>query len=166
MARLTILLGFLASLAGVLGLRGFGAPLPDPGARFDYDGALEAFLARREEIAELARRRREALLPPGPEEAPEEEDAPLVALDSPELERGSLAYARCVVCHGRRGEGKRSQNAPAIGGQFDWYLEGQLFEMRDGRRENRTMMPYIRRLSDQDLRDLAAYISRLPWAGD
>lgn len=162
MARLVVLLGFLSSLAAVLGFRDPGAA-PARGARFDYAAVHAAFLERREEVLELARLRRDLLFPPGEEEPEEAPDVPLVALDTPELERGSAAYARCVVCHGRAGEGKRSQNAPAIGGQYDWYVEGQLVEMRAGRRENRTMMPYIQRLTDQDVRDLAAYIARLPW---
>ena len=66
---------------------------------------------------------------------------------------------------GNRGQGKASQKAPAIGGQFDWYLVEQVKAMKSGVRVNAVMMPYIKKLSDQDIADLAAYITKLPHMG-
>ena len=154
---------FGVSLAVILGLREFRAFAVGE-SRFDYGEVEESFMQKREEVALLAQRRMERFAPKI-EEVAAEPAQPLVVLDTPELVRGSEAYARCIVCHGRAGGGKKSQNAPAIGGQYDWYIEKQIMDMQAGRRENQTMMPYIRKLSVQDIKDLAAYISRLPWPG-
>ena len=90
---------------------------------------------------------------------------PLVPLLTKELQRGAKLYKKCILCHGRRGQGKKSQKAPAIGGQFDWYLEEQMSHMQAGRRVNKVMYPYIRNLNPQDIKDLALYISKLPPMG-
>ena len=89
----------------------------------------------------------------------------LVELTTPELQRGSELYKKCIVCHGKRGQGKASQNAPAIGGQYDWYVANQVNNMKNGTRINKVMNPYIARLSEQDVKDLAVYISKLPFMG-
>ncbi|MFZ9001310.1 MAG: c-type cytochrome [Bacteriovoracaceae bacterium] len=86
-----------------------------------------------------------------------------VALDTPELKRGFKLYSKCIVCHGKLGSGKKSQNAPKIGGQFDWYVALQISNMQKGIRVNKAMEPYIKKLSSQDIADLSAYISKLPW---
>lgn len=40
---------------------------------------------------------------------------------------GALAYAKsCASCHGEFGEGDRSQRAPPLVNQQDWYLTGQM----------------------------------------
>lgn len=159
--RLVVFLGFLTTLVLVLNFRSYQS-LPPTRDRFDYEQAAQALAAHREEMVELERKRMELLFPPEVEEIIEEE-GPLVVLDTPELERGHALYSKCIVCHGRDGRGKRSQNAPAIGGQYDWYVEKQVIDMQAGLRENQTMMPYIKRLSPEDIEDLATYISRLPW---
>ena len=90
-------------------------------------------------------------------------EGPLVVLDTPQLTHGSELYKACVVCHGKRGDGKKSQNAPKIGGQMQWYIEKQLTDMKSGARVNKVMMPYLKKLEGNDFKDLAAYISKLPW---
>ena len=84
---------------------------------------------------------------------------------TPQLERGAKLYKRCILCHGPRGRGKRSQKAPAVGGQYDWYVESVILAMQKGERINKLMNPYIKNLSAQDIADLAAYISKLPSMG-
>lgn len=88
---------------------------------------------------------------------------PLVVLDTPQLVNGNKLFAKCVVCHGKEGQGKKGQKAPAIGGQHAWYLEASLIAMKSGKRVNKVMNPYIKKLEQQDFKDLAAYISKLPW---
>ena len=83
---------------------------------------------------------------------------PLMAQDA---EKGASLYKKCIVCHGKSGEGKRSQKAPRIGGQFDWYVYQQLKDIKSMVRKNDAMMPYVKNLSDQDFKDLSAYISSL-----
>ena len=80
---------------------------------------------------------------------------------SQSVEKGAGLYKKCVVCHGKAGEGKRSQKAPRIGGQFEWYLYKSLKDMKSKVRKNDVMMPYIKDLSDSDFKDLSAYISKL-----
>jgi cytochrome c oxidase subunit 2 len=43
---------------------------------------------------------------------------------------GARLYAPCVACHGSKGEGKPTLNAPAIAGQDAAYLERQLRNFR------------------------------------
>ena len=78
-----------------------------------------------------------------------------------DVEKGASLYKKCIVCHGKNGEGKRSQKAPRIGGQYDWYIFQQLKDIKSMVRKNEAMMPYVKKLSDQDFKDLAAYISSL-----
>ena len=92
-------------------------------------------------------------------------EGPLVELSTPQLVAGNDLYKKCVVCHGKRGEGKAGQKAPAIGGQFDWYVKTQITNMMSGARVNKVMMPYISKLSPDDVAALSAYISKLPYMG-
>ena len=80
-------------------------------------------------------------------------------------EKGAKLYKKkCVACHGKQGEGKKSQKAPKLAGQHDWYLYEQLVAIQSGKRVNKKMMPFVKGLSDQDLKDLAVYISTsFPW---
>ena len=106
--------------------------------------------------------KRLALLHPVKKVEEEVVEGPLVVLDTPQLVHGSEVYKTCIVCHGRKGEGKKSQKAPEIGGQLEWYIEKQLADMKSGVRINKLMDPYLRKLEAQDFKDLAAYISKLP----
>lgn len=91
------------------------------------------------------------------------EYAPVVDLNTPQLVSGHKLYTQCISCHGKGGEGKASQKAPFIGGQFDWYIEKQLTDMKAGVRSNPVMNAVLKGLSPQDMKDLAAYVSKLPW---
>ena len=97
------------------------------------------------------------------EEVVVKEYAPVVDLNTPQLVSGNKLFGQCISCHGKGGEGKASQKAPHIGGQYDWYIEKQLTEMKDGTRNNPVMVTILKGLSPQDMKDLAAYVSRLPW---
>jgi cytochrome c553 len=91
------------------------------------------------------------------------EYAPIVDLNTPQLVSGHKLYNQCISCHGKGGEGKSSQKAPFIGGQYDWYIEKQLTDMKAGVRVNVAMNTILKALSPADMKDLAAYVSRLPW---
>lgn len=71
------------------------------------------------------------------------------------------AQAACASCHGVDGV---SANArwPNLAGQNDLYLIKQLNAFRDGDRKDAYMTPMARPLTDQDVRDLAAYYASLP----
>lgn len=158
---------FLVLLAGIAILNSFKSykTLPVNNARFDIAEAEKAHKDKIKKIADL-QKAREEILHPKPKKEEVKIEGPLVVLSTPELQRGHDLYAKCVVCHGKRGEGKKSQNAPAVGGQFDWYIVTQLENMKSKVRVNKVMDPYIKKLGTQDFKDLAAYISKLPkvWA--
>ena len=51
-----------------------------------------------------------------------------------DAQRGGKLYTGCATCHGARGEGNRSLDAPRLAGQSDWYLVRQLENYRSGAR--------------------------------
>lgn len=85
------------------------------------------------------------------------------AVFSQDAERGETLYKEnnCLQCHGAQGQGVEDQNGPRIGGQFDWYLLTSLKAFKSQERQNPEMYPFIENLSDQDFKDLAAYVSSL-----
>jgi cytochrome c553 len=110
---------------------------------------IETLLAPKEKVVEV--------------EVEVKEYAPVVDLNTPQLVSGHKLYTQCISCHGKGGEGKTSQKAPFIGGQFDWYIEKQLLDMKAGTRVNLVMNTILKGLNAQDIKDLAAYVSQLPW---
>ncbi len=81
-----------------------------------------------------------------------------------EEKRGYEVYMKtgqCYSCHGKQGQGLESQVTPRLAGQYDWYLYEQLVAFKTKTRINVKMNPYLRRLEDQDFKDVAAYLSRL-----
>lgn len=164
MGRLTFFLLTIVGLAVVYTLRTYQV-VEVKNERFDFEKAKKAHTDKVKEIEELEKMQA-ALYAPKVVEEEEVAQGPLVELTTPQLQRGHDLYAKCIVCHGKRGEGKKSQNAPAIGGQHDWYISTQLQAMKDGVRVNKVMDPYLRKLEAKEFADLAAYISKLPkaWA--
>lgn len=76
--------------------------------------------------------------------------------------KGQELYKQCILCHGANGEGNVAQKAPKLSGQFAWYIEKQILDIKEGKlRKNDVMMPFVSKLSAQDMKDLAAYISAL-----
>ena len=69
---------------------------------------------------------------------------------------GEKKSASCAACHGASGN---STNPlwPSLAGQNAAYLEKQLKDYRDGRRQDPIMAPMATALSDTDIADLAAY---------
>ncbi|MDD4973159.1 MAG: cytochrome c [Bacteriovorax sp.] len=75
--------------------------------------------------------------------------------------RGAELFKQCIACHGEKGDGVPAQKAPRIAGQFDWYILKQLQDIKAGvTRKNPVMVPFVSKLSEQDFKDLAAYISK------
>ena len=75
--------------------------------------------------------------------------------------KGKTLFATCIQCHGEKGEGNPAQKAPKLSGQHDWYIVKQMIEIKSGVRNNPVMLPFVTKLSEQDFKDLAAYISTL-----
>lgn len=93
--------------------------------------------------------------------------APPAAVD---LAHGEQAYYSCLSCHGADGEGNEALAASVLAGLDAAYIEKQLTDYRQGRRghsladlQGRQMSLVAATLADeQQVRDLAAYISSLP----
>lgn len=75
--------------------------------------------------------------------------------------KGKTLYATCIQCHGDAGEGNPEKKAPKLSGQHDWYVVKQITEIKSGVRKNPDMVPFVKGLSEQDIKDLAAYIVTL-----
>jgi cytochrome c553 len=76
--------------------------------------------------------------------------------------KGAELFKQCIQCHGEKGDGNPAQKAPRIAGQHDWYILKQLQDIKAGvTRKNPVMIPFVSKLSEQDMKDLAAYISKL-----
>ncbi len=71
-----------------------------------------------------------------------------------------LAAAVCASCHGVDGNVALADDYPILAGQHASYLEFALQAYRSGDRDNAIMSPFASELSDQDIRDLAAWYSR------
>ena len=83
---------------------------------------------------------------------------------------GAKLYATCVSCHGNKGEGNPTLNAPAIAGQDAAYLERQLRNFRTDRRgthRSDALGAQMRALAvalgdDVAVAKLASYVASLP----
>ena len=83
---------------------------------------------------------------------------------------GEPLFTTCVACHGSKGEGNPSLNAPALAGQDGAYLERQLRNFRTGRRgthRSDTTGAQMRALAtslanDAAVARVAAYVATLP----
>lgn len=86
-----------------------------------------------------------------------------------DVARGEELYKVCAACHGQKGEGNKALNAPANGGQNEWYVIRQLKNFRAGIRGadpkdtfGAQMRPMAMSLvDDQDIEDVAAYVATL-----
>jgi cytochrome c553 len=72
-----------------------------------------------------------------------------------------IAKQVCAVCHGADGNSPLSAN-PNLAGQHPAYLYKQLTEFKSGARANPIMTGMVANLSDEDMRDLAAYYASQP----
>ena len=73
---------------------------------------------------------------------------------------GARKAPACQACHGLDGL-SRLPDAPHLAGQPAPYLERALRAYRDGERRNEVMSIAAKPLSDQDIRDLAAYYAAI-----
>lgn len=65
--------------------------------------------------------------------------------------------AACAACHGKQGRSAAEGYYPSIAGKPAGYLYEQLRNFRDGRREQPVMERMLATLSDDYLKDIAAY---------
>ncbi|WP_285445763.1 cytochrome c [Xanthomonas sp. fls2-241-TYG-148] len=91
--------------------------------------------------------------------------APTPATPAPSGNAGNgrqLAYT-CQGCHGVTGykNAYPSYRVPKIGGQSAQYLTQALTEYRQGKRKHPTMQAQAQSFSEQDIADIATYLSTL-----
>lgn len=88
-----------------------------------------------------------------------------ISVYSADPANGEAIYnKKCVTCHNRDGFGKKSQKAPRLAGQYDWYIASQIKAIRDKKRvagAASKMWPFVKQLSDAEIDDLSAYISNM-----
>ncbi len=96
------------------------------------------------------------------------------AADASLVNRGEALYrggseengvAACMSCHGPSGKGNPATQYPALGGQHAAYTEKTLKDYASGERKsvvgNNAMNEIAEKLSDEDIRALAAYLQGL-----
>ena len=104
--------------------------------------------------------------PPATTPAPAAPAAPAAATPAApkaNLETGKQLSYTCQGCHGVTGYKNAYPNyhVPRIGGQTSEYLVQALTEYKAGKRKHPTMQAQAQSFSDQDIVDLAAYLSSL-----
>lgn len=80
---------------------------------------------------------------------------------SANLAAGKKLAEPCQACHGADGNATQPMY-PKLAGQYGDYLARALTEYRDGGRVNPIMAAFVEKLSDQDIKDLAAFYSAMP----
>jgi len=84
---------------------------------------------------------------------------------TPEFAKGQKLYKdNCVQCHGEIGEGNAEKFYPLILGQHYTYMLRQFEWIRDGKRRNANpdMVKQIAKFSDEDMKAVINYVSRIP----
>jgi len=80
-----------------------------------------------------------------------------------DIENGQEAFEICAACHLPTGAGRPDGTFPQLAGQHPTVIIKQIADIREGRRDNPTMYPFAKTLTDsQELADVAAYIQTLP----
>jgi cytochrome c553 len=74
--------------------------------------------------------------------------------------RGATLAQQCAICHGPTGVSRA--DSPNLAGQYAATIYKQLHDFKTGARYNSTMSPFALNMTDQDMRDLAAYYAYLP----
>jgi cytochrome c553 len=83
---------------------------------------------------------------------------PAVAADN---DAAKAKFEACTACHNENGI-STTENIPSLAGQLDRYLQWQLVYFRGGTRKSEIMNPIAEALSNEDIRDLGAYVAHLP----
>lgn len=79
-----------------------------------------------------------------------------IAIAQGDIEAGKTKSVTCVACHGTDGNSP-SNLYPKLAGQHKSYLEKQLTQFKSGERNDPIMAGMAATLSEQDIKDLAAY---------
>lgn len=86
--------------------------------------------------------------------------APVLAGDGAKL----YAEKTCSACHGKKGNKPLMPDYPKIAGQNEAYIVKQMTDIKSGARANgnsAAMNGVMVLVSDEDIKDIAAYLSKL-----
>jgi cytochrome c553 len=79
-----------------------------------------------------------------------------------DIKNGKEAYEVCGACHLPSGAGRPDGTFPQLAGQHSTVLIKQMADIREGLRDNPTMYPFAKTLTDpQELADVSVYINSL-----
>jgi len=81
-------------------------------------------------------------------------------LQAADPEAGKAAANTCAGCHGAEGI-STSPQWPNLAGQKEQYLAKQLMDFKSGKRNDPVMSAMAAPLSDEDIKNIAAYYSSL-----
>lgn len=79
--------------------------------------------------------------------------------------KGQQTAALCMACHQSDGNGKNNPGAeawPRLAGLDAGYIEKQLYDFKEGRRTNPSMVPFANMLTSEQIKDVSAYYAGLP----
>jgi cytochrome c553 len=95
--------------------------------------------------------------------APVAQAAPAPVALVGDASRGKSLTFTCRGCHGVTGYKNAYPNyhVPMLGGQAQAYLNNALNEYRQGKRKHPTMQAQAQSFSEQDIADIAAYLSSI-----
>jgi cytochrome c553 len=80
--------------------------------------------------------------------------------DGVSVGRGATLALRCTMCHGA--QGVSDADTPNLAGQYPEAIYKQLVDFKTGARTSAVMAPLVADLSEEQMRDLAAWYSSLP----
>ncbi|RUP30758.1 MAG: cytochrome c4 [Curvibacter sp.] len=86
------------------------------------------------------------------------EEKPAAAA-KPDLVKGEASFATCAACHGADGN-SGTPAYPKLAQQHPDYLVKQLREFKSGQRANAVMSGMVAALSDDDMKNIAAWVSK------
>ncbi len=154
MARVTFFFLFFILSGLLFSLKKYNVEVENKS--FSFSNYQKEYLAKLESLKESKKKIVKTVKP---------KKVALIDLHTEQLKNGHLLYTKtgkCATCHGKNGEGKVSQKAPKLAGQFEWYLYEQLVAMKNKVRVNAKMNPYLRKLEEKEFKDIAHYLSKLP----
>jgi len=82
----------------------------------------------------------------------------IVSVNAQSISAGEHKHGFCASCHGISGRSFKL-NYPILAGQSAPYILHELQDFKEGRRSDPTMDPIMPQLSDEDMRDLAAFFA-------
>ena len=77
-----------------------------------------------------------------------------------DIAAGKETAELCVGCHGEAGI-SQTENIPSLAGQPDQFIQWQLVFFRSGTRKSDEMQPVVEQISNEDIRNLGAYLASL-----